>query len=198
MMKQKWSIDDEGIQNNDTKIKYEDIQEARLQRECSPGICDGCISIKAQGRVYSLLYINRDREEAHKALQYINEHYGSVEERQKRSEKKEKVKKNLGYGSKGDYQMNEINAMKENANKALKLAKDFNTLMTVFLVIIMFFCGALLIMSFMPYSEVSFVAVIIMMICSAVSYGSVRLGIYIVELLAYANLVKVSEVLSEE
>ena len=89
MMKQKWSIDDEGIQNNDTKIKYEDIQEARLQRECSPGICDGCISIKAQGRVYSLLYINRDREEAHKALQYINEHYGSVEERQKRSEKKE-------------------------------------------------------------------------------------------------------------
>lgn len=94
-------------------------------------------------------------------------------------------------------EMNEINVMKENANKALKLAKDINTLVTVFFVLSLLVSGALLFLSaFDPYCEVSFLGALIIIICVILSYGALRLAIYIVELLAHANIVKASEMLS--
>lgn len=94
--------------------------------------------------------------------------------------------------------MNEINEMKENANKALKLAKDINILVTVIFVLSLLLSGGLLFLSaFDPYCEVSFGGAIIITVCVVMSYGAMRLSIYIVELLAHANLVKASGIVSE-
>ncbi|MBO5083134.1 MAG: hypothetical protein J6C06_11075 [Lachnospiraceae bacterium] len=93
--------------------------------------------------------------------------------------------------------MNEINAMKESANKALKLTKDINTLVTViFILSLMVGIGLLMLSIFDPYCDVSFLGALIIVVSVILSYGTMRLGIYIVELLAHANIVKASEMLS--
>ena len=90
--------------------------------------------------------------------------------------------------------MDNIIKMKENANKALKLAKDVNTLVTVMFVISLGIeLITMMLCFFDPYTDVTFISIITTCIATILIYGVTRLAIYIVELLAYANLVKADE-----
>ena len=90
--------------------------------------------------------------------------------------------------------MDNMIKMKENANKALKLAKDVDTLVTIMLVISLLAISITMLACFLdPYTGISFVSLIIAGFSTVLIYGFMRLAIYIVELLAYANLIKADE-----